>query len=557
MLDQLPYPVYVKDAHSRYLTVNQAMADEHGASRETLLQQTGISSQEGSAGLRVMLDEDARVIDGERIRREEHGPHPLTGQERFRIATKSTCLNALGEPVIVGTMVDLTELRQAEREIREALAREVKLRERTEEFIQRLIDVIPDPVYVKRADGRYLIINDAFAEYQARSRQALLDDPAYFPHLSEESQQLSNAEDQAVLGGSEVFKEEHTIRRATGEEIFRIVTKRRSAYVDGEPVVIGVDRHTTKWRLAERELKAALDREVNLRERTQAFVQRLIDVIPDPVYVKKADNHYVMVNEAFLQFHRRARGEVLNNPRIMLWGREEDRLNALSEDRTVLDGGEVIKEEHTVRVGTDEEVFRIVTKRLSSYFDGVPVIIGIDHHITRWRVAERELLRLAQQDTLTGLSNRRHFRDLAESAIARATRYEEALSLLMLDIDHFKTINDRWGHGIGDEVLIQTVHICQTVLRATDLFARWGGEEFIALLPHTRLENAQQVANRLAQELAGTPVPTSQGMLKVTLSGGVTQWQPGENLDQLVSRTDAALYRAKEAGRNRVLSATC
>jgi diguanylate cyclase (GGDEF)-like protein/PAS domain S-box-containing protein len=555
VLDLLPYPVYVKDAQSRYITVNQALADDYQMPRESLLDHMGLNDNTTPEGMRAIFEEDGQVLAGERILREDHVLHPATGAECFRIIAKGTCLNALGERVIVGTVVDLTSLRQAEREIRDTLQREVQLRERTEAFIQRLIDVMPDPVYVKRADGRYLMINDAFAEYQARSKQDLLADSEFFPHLSDDSRQLSHKEDVAVLAGGEVFKEEHTVRRATGEEIFRIVTKRRSTYVDGEAVVVGVDRHITKWRIAERELKAAFEREVHLRERTQAFVQRLIDVIPDPVYVKKAGSIYVMVNDAFLHYHQRSRELVLNNPDGLPFGRADTRRESMREDAEVLGGKEICKEEHTTRKATGEEVFRIVTKRRSTYFDGIPVIVGIDHHITRWRVAERELQRLAQQDTLTGLSNRRHFREEAESAVARAIRYGEPISLIMLDLDHFKQINDRWGHAVGDEVLVQTVRRCEKALRTTDLLARWGGEEFIVLLPHTQLAEAMLVARRLGAQVANPQLETSQGALDVTLSGGVAQWQAGETLDQFISSADAALYRAKEAGRNRMLSA--
>ena len=170
-------------------------------------------------------------------------------------------------------------------------------------------------------------------------------------------------------------------------------------------------------------------------------------------------------------------------------------------------------------------------------------------------MAERELQRLAREDALTGLANRRHFRDEAERTIARSSRYEEALSLIMLDIDRFKRINDSRGHNIGDEVLKETVQRCLGGLRGTDLLARWGGEEFIALLPHTHLAEALQVAERLRETLAASPIASSSGPVPATLSGGVAQWQSGETLDAMLSRADAALYRAKQEGRNRILPA--
>lgn len=552
LLDLLPWPVYVKDAQSRYIMVNEAMARDSFIPREELLNTIGLADNASAASMRAHFEEDGEVLAGRCILREEQIRHPNTGRETFRILAKARCLDAQGEPVIVGSTVDLTELRQAEHELKVALERETRLRERTEAFIQRLIDVIPDPFYVKR-EGRYILINEAFAEYQGRSRKNLLDPGQEFPHLSDFTRQRSLEEDRRVLAGAEVLREEHTHRRLTGEEVYRVVSKRLCVYIDGEPVVVGIDRHITQWRLAEREIRQTLARETALRENTQHFVQRLIDLIPDPVYVKKSAGQYVLVNDAFLRYHDRSRAEVLAGPDSPQIEKAEAYRLSLAEDEAVLGGGEIHKEEHTVRQATGEEVFRIVTKRRSSYFDGEPVVVGIDHHITRWRVAERELQRLAREDALTGLSNRRHFGHVAELAIERAARYGEALSLIMMDLDHFKLINDQWGHNVGDEVLREIVSRSLVCLRASDLLARWGGEEFIVLLPHTRQDEASQVAERLREAAVRAPIVSSRGPVLVTLSAGIGQWQVGMNLDQLVSLADGALYAAKQAGRNCVM----
>ncbi|MDQ7989953.1 MAG: diguanylate cyclase [Candidatus Dactylopiibacterium sp.] len=553
ILDLLPYPVYVKDAQSRFIMVNEAMARDSFIPRDELLDSMGLDPQASAREMRNLFEEDGEVLAGRRILREEQVRHPSTGRETFRILAKGTCQDARGEPVIVGGMVDLTGLRMAERDLKSALEREMQLRERTEAFIQRLIDVIPDPFYVKRS-GRYLLINEAFVEYQGRPRAELLDPALPFPHLSEESRVRSGEEDRAVLAGEDVQREEHTRRRATGEEVYRIISKRRCVYIDGQAVVVGIDRHVTRWRQAEQQIKLALERETRLAHNTSEFVQRLIDLIPDPVYVKKSGGRYVLVNDAFLNYHQRRREDVLHNTVPLQLGPQESNELSLVEDERVLAGAEVTKEEHTLRRATGEEVFRIVTKRPSTYVDGDPVVVGIDYQITRWRVAERELQRLAREDGLTGLANRRHFSTEAARAITRAGRYHEALSVIMFDLDHFKLINDRWGHNSGDEVLRETVRRCQECLRATDLFARWGGEEFIVLLPHTPLGEASQVAERLRASLAERPVPTAQGEIPVTLSGGVAQWREGNTLDQLVSASDTALYAAKQGGRNRIVT---
>jgi diguanylate cyclase (GGDEF)-like protein len=166
--------------------------------------------------------------------------------------------------------------------------------------------------------------------------------------------------------------------------------------------------------------------------------------------------------------------------------------------------------------------------------------------------AEAELLELATKDSLTGLINRRHFFVLAEAELERSQRYHHPLSLIMLDLDHFKRINDRGGHAAGDQALRGTADSIRPVLRGADLLARYGGEEFVILLPETSLPEAQHVAERVR-----VAVHRSQegiGGHPLTASLGVACLRPGEqaSIDQLLSRADLALYQAKQNGRNRV-----
>ena len=164
---------------------------------------------------------------------------------------------------------------------------------------------------------------------------------------------------------------------------------------------------------------------------------------------------------------------------------------------------------------------------------------------------------LAMQDSLTGLSNRRHFMPAAQRELELASRHQQALALLVLDVDHFKHINDAFGHLAGDEVLREISARCQGALRATDLLARWGGEEFIMLLPNTPLAQARQLAERVREIIVATPhvMPNGQPM-RVTASlgaAGATSCQ-SLTLDELIRRADEALYRAKSDGRDRVFT---
>jgi diguanylate cyclase (GGDEF)-like protein len=168
-----------------------------------------------------------------------------------------------------------------------------------------------------------------------------------------------------------------------------------------------------------------------------------------------------------------------------------------------------------------------------------------------------ESQRLATTDGLTGLINRRAFVQELKREIDRASRTGSPTSLLLLDLDHFKTINDTHGHGAGDAVLVAVAKTLQKESRAYDLVGRWGGEEFIVALPSTGEDRALIVAERLREAIAKLKVTSHDGTA-VTLSAsiGAAQLAPNaESLDQLVDRADRAMYRAKVGGRNRVCKA--
>ncbi len=173
----------------------------------------------------------------------------------------------------------------------------------------------------------------------------------------------------------------------------------------------------------------------------------------------------------------------------------------------------------------------------------------------RTEVEQRQLAeRSARADPLTLLENRRGFSESAEALLATAAREGQPLSAALLDIDHFKRVNDRHGHPVGDRVLVEVADCLRLALRNRGRCARWGGEEFVLLLPDTDLIAARELAEDLRQRLQDTIIHGVQPPLRVTASLGVAEWRAGETLADLVTRADNALYRAKANGRNRVES---
>jgi diguanylate cyclase (GGDEF)-like protein len=170
--------------------------------------------------------------------------------------------------------------------------------------------------------------------------------------------------------------------------------------------------------------------------------------------------------------------------------------------------------------------------------------------------AQVELQLLAATDFLTGISNHRSFSEAGEREIQRTLRYGHPLAALMIDLDHFKRVNDKYGHAAGDRVLVAITAAIRKLLRDIDVFGRLGGEEFAILLPETDLAGGGATAERLRAAIAETAIDTGNAVLKVTISIGVTLLsQADRELDALLKRADDAMYEAKRNGRNRVVAA--
>ena len=169
--------------------------------------------------------------------------------------------------------------------------------------------------------------------------------------------------------------------------------------------------------------------------------------------------------------------------------------------------------------------------------------------ISERKKVEAKLEHLANIDPLTSILNRRKFNEIISYEVRRDERYRNNLSLIMCDLDKFKAINDKFGHDSGDMVLIEFAALVFKTIRKSDIFARWGGEEFAILLPETNLEKASQIASKLRLVTETHMMPQ---IGRITCSFGVAEYHAGDNEEDLIKRADIALYKAKSNGRNRV-----
>lgn len=179
-----------------------------------------------------------------------------------------------------------------------------------------------------------------------------------------------------------------------------------------------------------------------------------------------------------------------------------------------------------------------------------PAIIGyklIDKHE---RLTDK-IKRISEEDYLTKLSNRRKIHEVIENEIARSKRYNSSFAIILLDIDHFKTTNDKFGHNTGDRLLVEISGVIQDTIRESDVAGRWGGEEFLVFCPHTNVDGAFALAEKLRTTIEKNEF---EDVGYKTASFGVAQVEHGDTVEMIISRADEALYSAKNSGRNMVLA---
>ena len=257
---------------------------------------------------------------------------------------------------------------------------------------------------------------------------------------------------------------------------------------------------------------------------------------------------------AFIARARRIAAMSRSDPRM----RQELPALFAAAKRPLLDGLNRVTAEHQ-RV-SEAQLRRLKAMQLGAFLlvlatlgaEAVGVFRPMVKQIVRYT---RELSHAATTDALTGAANRRSFTYRAEAELGRARRYGRPTALLAIDADRFKSVNDTYGHGVGDQVLASLSATAASLLRPSDLFGRMGGEEFAVLLPETDLVDAEAVAERLRMAIAAACVPLEIGALQFTVSLGVTEFAPTEiDLRAASERADKALYRAKQEGRNRWVS---
>lgn len=337
-------------------------------------------------------------------------------------------------------------------------------------------------------------------------------------------------------------------RRATEPAEIRVLTCRR------RPRVLGLTSMFFTYKKVGAYITVAIDltersaMEAKLRESEENF-RRLFENMSDVYYRTDKNGVVQMVGPGVRKVLGYEPEEIVGRRAEDFYPTPQDRdalKQALREKGEVMDfpGQMVRKDGYVIDISINSRALYDARGE----FAGVE---GIYRDITERKMLERELMRLATTDPLTGIANRRAFLGHVQEALSRCERYGGRLALLLLDMDHFKSINDRYGHATGDAVLVRAVRVVQQELRETDFFGRLGGEEFCVALLEADKCDAMAVAERICARMQELRFEHEGVSFVVSVSIGITAYCRGDRLEQVLERADRALYSAKEGGRNR------
>jgi len=448
---------------------------------------------------------------------------------------ESVSRNALADPVLNGIVVvarDVSERRRAEQKLR---------------LFRALLDRAGDAIEVVDPDTlRYLDVNQRACDALGYSREEL---------LSLQVQDLS-----VELGGAEVDRINAQVR-ADGSAVFETLHRRK----DGS--VFPVEVHITRVEL-DRPYNLVVVRDLSERERAQqdlafrnALLSTQLETALDAILVVDDQGSIISYNRRFI--------ELWNVPENLVKQRLDEPVLQRVAAQTAQPEMFLQRVRHLYghRGETEREEIALADGRVVDRYSA-PVIGGSGTYfgrvwyfrdITERKRHEAEINRLQQQlrdqavrDPLTGLHNRRYLDETMDRELARAKRYRHPIGLVMCDLDHFKAVNDRYGHVVGDEVLKAFADLMRSAARGSDIACRYGGEEFLLVLPDMPADAACRRAERLRATLDGMRIAAAG--VQVTASFGVAGFpDDGGTADELTRAADAALYEAKRSGRNRVV----
>jgi len=410
---------------------------------------------------------------------------------------------------------------------------------------EQILDSIDAYIYTKDLAGRYTYANHAVLELFGKNLSEVVgqSDEVFFDlSLSVELQE----NDRKVMAQAIKIESEETnyIKALNEIRIYRTVKKPLFDDDDNVTGMCGISTDIT----AEKNIQLQANEQ-------KLLLDTILNNINAHVYMKDSDRNFLYVNSQVAElFGDKAENIIGKKDTEVL---PQDIADHFYQSDSIVfntQKRQIIEEEATDDEGNTHHYISTKIPFLSP--GKLPALIGFSTEVTELFKLKEEFKKLATVDALTDLYNRRYFIEQANKEYLRAQRYKISLTLISIDIDHFKKINDNYGHPAGDKVLIEVAKQLKTNLRQTDILARIGGEEFSILLPETTSAEASVFAERIRAAQSQLKISGDwQDEIQLTVSIGISSHQVGDNnFDALFSRADKALYQAKAAGRNQVCS---
>ena len=352
-----------------------------------------------------------------------------------------------------------------------------------------------------------------------------------WPRMEAEYDEIMRGTKKSLIGRSRGVRKD-------GSEIWVAVTLRRVDWY-GHPAMMLTAFDITK--------QVEIEHYLVKNEQRQRAV---LEIVPYPIYIaRRKDGQVLFVNRKSCLLFQQSAGQMLRSRAVDFFVDPKDKetldrlFDSLSDVRDI---------EMQMKTSQNRN-FTAELAAIAVDYQGTPAMLIALNDVSQRKEMEAELFRQASTDALTGIINRRYFQNQAEQEVRRSRRFARDMAVMMIDIDHFKPINDTYGHAAGDTIIQGVVKRALECLRQSDSIGRIGGEEFAVLLPETALDAARDVAERLRAHIEARPYIIGSGALSCTVSIGVAQLSAQDNgLEDLLHRADTALYAAKNDGRNRV-----
>ncbi|QPR55662.1 sensor domain-containing diguanylate cyclase [Aeromonas allosaccharophila] len=395
-------------------------------------------------------------------------------------------------------------------------------------------------LFTKDLDGRYTYANQAVLDLFGCTLDELQgqDDTSFFSF--EDSNAIQQNDRQVLDQQIAIAREEVNYLKPTGEKRVYWTVKKPMYDRDGMLIgLCGISTDITEHKLIETRLAEQ-----------HKLLEIVLANVDAHIYMKDSLHHFLYVNQKVCGLLGLPAEQIINR-------RDDEVIPAASAcqlwrlDNRVFETGELQAGEETLTDSEGNQHYYWSVKVPFLLADGTPTLIGISSDITELHQLKEQLHQQSVRDGLTGLYNRRFFFEMCEKNLSLNIRHHLSSVLMVLDVDQFKCINDRYGHPLGDQALVHLGKVMLSVLRSEDVLARIGGDEFAILLPNTTLSAATCLAERLRQQVMQSPLPLPDGdVLIMTISAGLVENSEGELMESLYARADQLLYQAKQTGRN-------